>query len=322
MPKRTAAHIIAGFDGDLMEIEGTRAQQSTSYIERIQQCLIRNEASSEVETLLRASDLCLVAVPRCSAKSGKACVPGKGWRCKRPARNGFGSYCVECRQANQERGAKLFANRMVRDSVRNDNIKLMDRQFVKCENCGIPMLKQRHKWCYQCRRLKRAPTVPHNNLNTIPEHYDFRANPRYLTEADVTRMRKEQKDQCYFCNKVMMTSKRNKNDGMTIERLGDGPHWASECVLSCGGCNRRSWRPGYCPFPWALAKMLDLTPVNGFLKSTTTVNDYTRWKTENGDRWCLEGTSQSTIASHLPSRLCVRNQARLLAELRQTQPLA
>ena len=336
---RTAAHILTGFDGDLMGIKGIRARQSTRGLEEIHNVILRNNVSNELETLLRKYDLCLVAQPRCTASSGR------GWRCKRVSRNGFGSYCVKCRYQNKERSIKLYASRMVRDSVRNDNKKLMQRQFIRCENCKVPMLKKvggnkskLRNWCYECKHLRKLGqykrfreangAYKHDAMEQIMVHnsslsdksragepYDFRKDPNYIKVSDIKCLRVEQNDKCYFCNIPMNTSKRNKSDGMTIERLDEGPHWASRCVLSCGGCNRRSWRPGWCPFPWKTAKVLDLTPVDGYLKNKTTLNRYVNLK--NVKRWYLNDTIQSTIANHLPSRLCVRRQARMLEELRR-----
>ena len=143
--------------------------------------------------------------------------------------------------------------------------------------------------------------------------FDYRSHPRYITSDYLKQLRVDQDDQCYFCDRKMDPVNRQKDEGLTVERLNDEPHWKDSCVLSCMWCNRRSWRKGWCPYPVKLAKVLGHTVVGGYLKGT---EEGTKWTfIEATRKWFENGLSQHKLPSRLPSRLCVRRQARLLGEL-------
>ena len=228
-------------------------------------------------------------------------------------------------------------------------MSLKQQKFCRCINCNSPFLfkpkKRKHGkgenlsvWCKKCKRerqkqfcrdfYKRYGTYKYDRCYRVMVNqsafvdkrkfapdYDYRSSPRYITSDSLKAMRQAQKNRCYFCDKVMNSKCRKGDDGLTIERLDDGPHWADTCVMSCLGCNRRSWREKWCPYPLKLAKILGHEVVNGYLEG---LEEGTRWTFIEATRtWIPNGVIPYTLPNRLPSRLCVARQARLLAELFQ-----
>ena len=233
---------------------------------------------------------------------------------------------------------------------------LKQQKFMRCVNCNTPFLYKKplrtHRrgvnlscWCRKCKRKRtiarskafykkqgtyKQDAAEHNMVN-VSAHtdkerfkaaadYDYRSHPRYITSDYLKQLRVDQDDQCYFCDRKMNTVNRQKDDGLTVERLNDEPHWKDTCVLSCMWCNRRSWREKWSPFPLKLGKILGHKTDGGYLLGQ---EFGTKWTfIEATRKWIVNGISQYKIPSRMPSRLCVRRQARLLEELRHSPRFA
>ena len=60
----------------------------------------------------------------------------------------------------------------------------------------------------------------------------------YITPRYIDLLRTYQDDRCAYCDCLMQTLNRNKNDGMTLEALDNTkPHVRSNCCLACKRCN-------------------------------------------------------------------------------------
>ena len=300
--------------------------------------LTKHQILKKWQQVTRSHDVVFVARWRCSAKNNR------GWRCPNETAVRH-TFCEPCRARKRRLQPRYYLKRLLRDSSKRDMTVIIKMKFIKCENCGIPMPDPSRKrnsklknWCEKCKRLRRLGqmrkfkqahgaykdnmverqivAISHqNDKKRIRSEQDLRANPRYIDVDFILKLRKDQDDRCYFCNKKMQTKCRMKADGLTIERLDNDLHLKTNCVLSCCSCNHRSWREGWCPYPWDIAKHLGYVLLNGYIPGETLVRDWVylrRFKT-----WLDNGLIQRKLTSLLPNRLCVKNHRRLMEQLRQ-----
>ena len=348
---RSTAHLYAVFPIKSMESNSVLAQPSDTQIAPIQRVLNLGKKTwgRELEAALRENDLSLCVSYRCASRNNQ------GWRCGRPVMEP-NTKCEHCREGSRRRDARYWPKRIIRDSIKKDQMALTQQKFVRCENCNTPSLfrkpKRKHGvsasqdlscWCQPCRRKRRLAQCrafyrengaykndcvyrsmvnvsANSDKGKFQPDYDYRSHTRYITTEDLKKMRRGQRNKCWFCDCKMNSESRKGNDGLTIERLDDGPHWSDTCVMSCLWCNRRSWREKWCPYPRKLAKILGYTVVGGYLEGE---EDGTKWTYLDGTKqWIPNGTSQYKLPSRLPSRLCVKRMGQLLEELRLTPHFA
>ena len=256
---------------------------------------------------MRERDLVLQVSYRCR------CRNNRGWRCNN-ATDKRGTQCKSCGESRKTREQRQWAQRMVRDSRAKDG-------KPKCSQCGVGEIPKRLRksklmnWCLACRkrralkqtqRFKRKYGAYKTNeaerrMIANGQHKDrtkgnVSDGPTYIDVPYLQGLQRKQDTKCYWCGIDMDKSNRKKRNGMTVDRLDNGPHLKNHCVLACFSCNAKSYRDGWNPFPQYISKVLRL-PVNE-------------------KNYFIDFNPQKR-SSQWPSRLSVNRWARLQEELLQ-----
>ena len=134
----------------------------------------------------------------------------------------------------------------------------------KCSRCGEAHSETTRK-CNKCKAAEskwRKQTRKTKNRDISEQQYVMRSwakrcvahsrradrdkgrtieQQTYVTETQLTNLRKHQKNQCFYCSQQMQVFNRRRPDGLTVERVNGmkHPHDCWNCILACHRCNSK-----------------------------------------------------------------------------------
>ena len=119
----------------------------------------------------------------------------------------------------------------------------------KCEICRVNELQYRKQTRTTVRSQQEHNYHVKNWAKRIMTHSirsDLQKgrpvnNQLYVTECQLKKLRKYQRNRCYYCKILMQVENRRLPDGLTSERIhpGNNPHNCDNVVLCCHRCNVR-----------------------------------------------------------------------------------
>ena len=120
--------------------------------------------------------------------------------------------------------------------------------FKRCAECS-------HSSFESLKRNFLTRMIVHSKSRDNTKGYKW-APTDYVDRPWLNAMFKRTGPTCYWCGAQNLNCRtRTGADGFTLERLSnDLPHLKRNCVFACGGCNRMSWRKGFCAPPFHVRK--------------------------------------------------------------------
>lgn len=133
--------------------------------------------------------------------------------------------CVRCGKAKEtdESRRKCLFCRQIESTWRKDTRKLKNRDVQEQKY-------HMKSWAKRC--------VHHSRRSDVAANRTF-SEQEYVTETQLTHLRKIQKNRCYYCRIVLQVFNRRRPDGLTVERIVGltTPHLSNNIVLCCHRCN-------------------------------------------------------------------------------------
>ena len=96
----------------------------------------------------------------------------------------------------------------------------------------------------------------------------------FITKNHMREVYKACRKKCWWCGIKVREFERDHAEGLTVDRLTDGPHYQTDCAIACLKCNRISWRKKFDNIPWWARQEPGESPQLVFKKWWAQYNQY------------------------------------------------
>lgn len=162
----------------------------------------------------------------------------------------------------------------------------------KCVRCRQYYIRDKKKhWQNRmvvCARISDRKRLRQGKFTTID--WD-----RFITKDHMQQVYDACRKRCWWCGIWVRKFDRKHQEGLTVDRLTNGPHYLRECAIACFRCNRQSWRKGFEHKPWWARESLAESPEFVFGQWLNTYHAY---------RDVLAGIEQATRFGYVENGRC------------------